>query len=360
MKIALVSTTGFPTPPKSYGGEIMVHDLADSLHNLGHNVTLFATYNSVVDYGATHVPLRSSHGNPPTMLSTEHDVITHHSDTLKSVDVVHDFSHEKQVAEYCRHNDIPCISTLWGNMFNKPMPPYNIVCWSKAHRLCGIEGRSGYEGTPFDHPALYSGNIPNAEIVYGGVNTDFYTPPADERGDYYLYVARPHPSKGTDIAIQLAIETGIDLKLAWRTASPDHELYEKQYLKMIEDHPNIEFIELPEDSTHHEIKMNLMRHAKAFLFPVQYVEAFGLVVAEAMACGTPVITTDRGSMPELIKNGINGFTCASHQDFLNAIRHINIIKNIDCRSYAVDHFDRNITACNYIKLYKRAINGEHW
>jgi glycosyltransferase involved in cell wall biosynthesis len=360
MNIALISTTGFSTPPKAYGGETMVHDLAHSLCGIGHDVTLFATFDSDIDYGAVHIPLRKSYNNASTMLSSEYDVVEHHSGILKSVDIVHDFSHEKQVAEYCRHNDIPCITTLWGNTFRKPMPPYNIVCWSEAHRSCGLDGRSGYEGTPFNNPNLYSGSIPNAEIVYGGVNTDFYTPPDDKRGDYFLYVARPHSSKGTDIAIRLAIETGIKLKLAWRTASPDHVYYENQYLDMIKDHSNIEFVELPDDNTHHEVKMNLMRHAKAFLFPVQYVEAFGLAVAEAMACGTPVITTDRGSMPELVKNGINGFTCNTHQAFLNAIRHIDIIKNSACRRYAVDNFDRGITACNYVKLYEKSIYGERW
>jgi hypothetical protein len=115
MKIALISTTGFSTPPKAYGGETMVHDLAHSLCGIGHDVTLFATFDSDIDYGAVHIPLRKSYNNASTMLSSEYDVVEHHSGILKSVDIVHDFSHEKQVAEYCRHNDIPCITTLWGN-----------------------------------------------------------------------------------------------------------------------------------------------------------------------------------------------------------------------------------------------------
>lgn len=360
MNIALVSTTGFSTPPKSYGGEIMVHDLASALVELGHSVKLFATFDSNASNGVDLYPLRKSYNIGGLLRCTEYDVIEHHSDVLKSVDVVHDFSHEKQVAEYCKQNKIPCLSTLWGNTFTRPRPHYNIVCWSDAHRRCGIEGKSGYEGTPFNNRCLYSGSIPEAKIVYGGVNTDFYKPPCGKREDYLLYVARPHPSKGTDIAIRLAIETGEKLKLAWRTASPDHVYYEEQYLKMIEGHDNITFIELPDNDTHHLFKRDLMSYAKAFLFPVQYSEAFGLVVAEAMSCGTPIITTDRGSMPELVKDGINGFVCPTEQAFVNAIRNIYIIDNDKCRQHALDNFDRKHTALGYVELYNQVRSDITW
>lgn len=360
MEIALISTTGYSTPPKAYGGEIMVHDLAEALAVQGHVVHLFATFDSsAVSDGVILHPLTRAQPSAESMRDSEYEVIKYYSDILKSVDIVHDFSHMKQVAEYCRTNEIKCISTLWGNTFDKPRPAYNMVCWSVAHRLCGIHGKSGYEGTPFNKPYLYSGSIKDARIVYGGVNTDFYNE-SSKHGDYLLYVARPHASKGTDIAIELAKKTGVNLILAWRTSSPDHVFFEKKYLEMIKGHENIMFVELPDDETHHAIKRDLMSHAKGFLFPVQYSEAFGLVVAEAMSCGTPVITTDRGSMPELVIDGKTGYICKSENDFINAIRMIGTIKREDCRKRAVEMYDRSVTAHNYVELYKSIINGDEW
>lgn len=364
MKIAIVSTTGFTTPPEGYGGEVYVWWLTEALCKLGHEVSLFASYGSNTPSKGKLVPLRRSYGDWVQMIHTENEVLTtpYILQELLSCDVVHDFSHNKQVAEYCYRHNKPCISTLWGNTFNRPHPSYNVVCWSQAHKTVGVTGGTGYEGTPF--PAQPSGKInQTTEVVLGGVDTDFYDYNS-VRKPHFLWFSRAHPSKGLDIALQIAREMPeIDLIVSGSfTTSEDHQMYGNNYLKQIADIPNVLYTPMPLTEDHHNFKKQLYQNATGLIFSVQYAESFGLIPVEAMSTGCPIISSDRGSMPELIENGVNGFICSDIDHYKSAIRNVlnGAIDTKKCREYAVEHFNMKRVASDYVKLYERAILGEKW
>ena len=364
MKIAMVGTTGFSIPPTGYGGEVYVWWLTEALCKLGHEVNLFASYGSNTPSKGKLIPLRRSYGDWREMIQTENEVITtpYIRQELLNCDVVHDFSHNKQVAEYCYRHDKPCISTLWGNTFNRPHPSYNMVCWSQAHKNVGVEGGTGYEGTSF--AAQPSGKLnQTTEVVLGGVDTDYYNYNS-RREPLFLWFSRAHPSKGLDIALQLAKEMPeIILVVSGSfTTSEDHVMYGNQYLEQIKQIPNVKYIPMPINSTHHEFKKGLYQKCSGLIFSVQYAESFGLIPVEAMSTGCPIIASDRGSMPELISNGVNGFICTDIDHYKSAIRNImnGAIKSEDCRSYALKHFNMERVALDYIKLYERSIKGEKW
>jgi glycosyltransferase involved in cell wall biosynthesis len=212
------------------------------------------------------------------------------------------------------------------------------------------------------------------EMIYWGVDTEFYTvgdKNYKEKGNWYLWLSRFHPDKGLDLALDMADWLGIELKVAGSMSFSDHELYGKQYLERIRGMKNVEYVDLPMDSTHHEVKRELYRNAKAFLYPVQYFECFGMVVIEAMACGCPVITTPNGAMPELVNSGSSGFICHNKEDFAQTLQKLipsytnssslhegfNLWKHSRMQA---EKFSIVNSAIAYEKLFLDVIGGKSW
>lgn len=366
MNIALISTTGFSTPPKSYGGEIEVSWLCNALCKLGHTVILFATYDSMTPSNGTLIRLRKAQlGDWVTMLDSEYDVIRYYSDILRRVDIVHDFAHNAQVSLWCKENNIPYCNTLWGNSFlgnRLGLPSFhrdNCVCWSEDHKICGINGYNGYEGTPWHKKYPFAGKLnPTTKVVLGGVDTEFYDYKPDiKREDWFLFLARAHEAKGVDLAIDIAKRNPqVKFKFSGSFSGKLHETDGNKYLEMIRQLPNASFIK----ADTHEEKRYLYSKCKAYLFPVQYHESFGIVVAEALSCGTPCIVSDRGSMPEIIENSVNGFVCRNIEHYESAIRAIDYIRPKTCRKIADNKFSMKRVATDYVEVYKCAIRGDKW
>jgi len=358
IRVAVVSTAGYPTPPIGYGGEVFVWHLVQALErqNEIEEVNLFACYDSKKPNRGKLFKLKKGLDNWEKIHSYERDCIKRYNKELKEADIVHDFSHSKAVADYCFIEKIPCISTLFGVTFLYPNYKYNIVCWSKAHKEAGLRGEGALSA--LGHKEI-AGSLKNAEVVYGGTDTDFYKPNY-KKEDYFLYVGRPHPTKGVDLVIELAKQTKKKVILAWKAEIEEHKRYEKYFLEQIKKQKNIEFVELPNNEKHQTLKRELLQKAKALIFPVQYIEAFGLVVVEALSCGTPVITTTKGSMPEIVDNGENGFICHSFQHLKSAMKNIDYIENKKCRRTAEKKFNMERVAKDYMRLYRRAMRGETW
>ena len=168
--------------------------------------------------------------------------------------------------------------------------------------------------------------------------------------------------------MDLAEYLGFPLKIAGSLEYADHKIYGAQYLERIKTIPNVEYVTLPMDSTHHIAKRELYRKAKAFLYPVQYPESFGMVVVEAMACGTPVLTFPMGAMPELVTEGA-GRVCKDKREMADTIGHMTNGQNMGERIFSFGFFDCQEQAMNftwqraakaYEKLYKDVLNGESW
>jgi glycosyltransferase involved in cell wall biosynthesis len=354
LKIGLISTYTNSTPPRAYGGECYYWNLAKGLAEKGHEVHLFATGGSLTPPNGKLYLIPSSPGG---MLdpNLEKWIVDKYKDVLMSMDIVHDCSLSHIPAEMLRHiyGKKEIINTINGSTYGMPRPPFNVVTGSKF----------------WQEDAKTVGNL-ETEMIYWGTDTKLYTPDY-EKEDYLLWIARFHPAKGLDVALDLAEYLGFKLKVAGSLQFKDHAIYGKEYIKRIKSLKNVEYVPLPDDSTHHAVKMKLMQKARAFLYPVNYKECFGMVVTEAMACGTPVIAFPHGAMPELIDDNVNGWICNTKGEMAEIItkklpycednrRHHEGFDVWKAAREKADKFDVSFAVDAYEKLYHQVIRGKSW
>ncbi len=361
MKISILSTTTYETPAKFYGGEVVIYDLAMGLYNLGNEVILYAVKNDDIEYPFKVNKLKNTYGQ--LGYQEESAAWTYYKDDILSSDVVLDMSHLKRVGSMIHDLKIKeeVVTYLIGNCWMNQAVPFNIVVNSAKQLDMGIKGDTGFEGTPAEKSYPRIGHIPKtSKYAHLGVNTDFYEF-KENKEDYFLWLARFHPMKGPEVAIQLAKETGINLIMAGDSLShPEHYRHWQYCMEQIKGWNNIKYVELPRDNTHQIAKMKLMQNAKCSLFPVQFHESFGLTVTEALSCGTPVIASNMGSMPEIIKHGETGFIARDYQQFKTYINSIDVINPKDCRKDVEKRFSREAMAKRYEKILKECANGESW
>lgn len=340
---------------------MVIYDLAEGLHQLGHEVILHAVKNNDIDYKFKLNQLRNTYAN--ANWGAEAEAYQFYKDDILSSDVVIDMSHGKSLAHDLYQKGIKkeICNYLIGNFWARPFPQFNMIVNSAKQLELGINGLTGFEGTPFAHQHGYSGRIPpTSKYIHLGVNTDFYHF-NEKKEDYFLWMGRFHPWKGTDIAIQIAKDTGINLIITGGLSdSPDHIYWGKEYLKAIEGCSNIKYIPLPKDSTHQLVKRDLMANAKGFLNPIRFHESFGLVNTEALSCGTPVISMAMGALPEIIKHGETGFLCNNVDEMKMYVNEIDEIKPRKCREDVEKRFSRQVMAKNYEKLLMELRDGKSW
>jgi len=342
MKVAIISDYCGPCPPIGYGGSVFYWGLADTLGKMGHEIHLLAPEGSKCPTnGFLHIIEGTTQGRLDYGVEARAEEKYHN--LLMEVNVVHDCSMVHIAAERLRHlySRRNLVNTINGRTYYLPRPPFCVVTGSKV----------------WQEEALKYGV--KSEMVYWGIDTTFYCPDNSSRGDWYLWLARFHPDKGLDLALDLAEEMGFNLKVAGSMEFLDHAEYGRKYLKRIERLPTVEYVPLPLDETHHERKRDLYRQAKGFLYPVNYFECFGMVVVEAMACGCPVITSDKGAMPELVEMGC-GYICEDREGFK---RVLESDFNKTWEQYTVPQahkFSWGRAAIEYEQLYRRVIEGYQW
>jgi glycosyltransferase involved in cell wall biosynthesis len=182
--------------------------------------------------------------------------------------------------------------------------------------------------------------------VHHGIPVDLYGY-KQRQGDYLVFLGRISPEKRVDRAIEIAKQAKIKLKIAAKVDAVDR-LYMDTEIRPLLDHPLVEFIgEIGEKE-----KAELLGNAYALLFPIEWVEPFGLVMIEAMACGTPVIAFRRGSVPEVIDDNLTGFIVESIDDSLRAIDKIEHFDRSGCRSVFEKRFSTARMAADYVKIYE--------
>jgi len=336
MKIALVSSPAIETPPLSYGGEIVWWDLAKELAKLGHEVYLFGKVGSKCPpNGKLFYYMSISNGADP---QAEFQLIKDYIDAFNECDIIHDCSLDGRVGTwlsqiYKKKN------IIWSINGNFPF-----VIQPVTERIIAL--------SKFMQKKIKNWTSIDVPYVHYGVDEEFYKPNG-VREDWFLWISRFHPDKGIDEVIDWAEMLGFELKISGSLEMPDHLIYGAKVLDRIRTIPNIHFVKLPLNSKHHEMKRELYRKAKAFLFPLHYEEAFGLVVAEAMACGCPVVAYSRGSMAELIEDGKNGFLCETKKDFHDAI--MKILNGYEFEKLPTI-FSAKKMAKEYVKIYENIVN----
>jgi glycosyltransferase involved in cell wall biosynthesis len=190
--------------------------------------------------------------------------------------------------------------------------------------------------------------------VYHGLPLSLYKPNF-KNGKYLAFVGRVSPEKRVDRAIEIALRTNLPLKIAAKIDQSDQSYFEQRIKPML-DHPLIEFLGEINESE----KQEVLGNASALIFPIDWPEPFGLVMIEAMACGTPVIAYRNGSVGEIIEPGKNGFIVDSQEEAIKAVQNISMLDRIECRKYFEQRFTADRMARDYSNIYRHMIglNGK--
>jgi len=339
LKIAQVAPLYESVPPKYYGGtERVVSYLTETLVELGHEVTLYASGDST-----TKAELRAGCSCALRLDKTSSEPVADHIYLAERVfqeaeefDVVH--SHIDYLAfPLLRRMRTPHVSTLHGrldipnltNLFDE-FRDEPVVSISKNQRL----------------PLM---NANWVETVHHGLPLHRYQPRLGT-GDYLAFLGRVSPEKRLDHAIQSARRAGLPLKIAAKVDTKDQEFFEARIKPHI-DGRSVEFIgEIGELE-----KQDFLANALALLFPIDWPEPFGLVMIEAMACGTPIIARSRGSVPEIIRHGDNGFLVKDIEGAVQAVKDIEQISRRQCREAFEKRFNATRMAKDYLEVYEQLI-----
>jgi len=336
MRIAVISTVFKRTPPDGYGGiEKVVYTLVEELSRQGHDVVLFAARGSHCS-GKTIEVEGCDYSKTPSGTINKSDIISEEPlyEVMRSylhdhpVDVIHDWSFQNLFV--LRYPDVfpfvisTCIPPVPG--YRRP----NLVACSNAHALiCG--GTTKY--------VRYGLNLDDYEFSYS-------------KKDYFIHIAKIAKYKGQHLAIMAFRKTKEKLEIA---GNIEDSLYYRIILKpLLWFSPNVSYLG--------EIQgiNNYLRDAKALIQTPRWFDAFPLVILEAFASGTPVISFSEGGIPEQIVNGLNGYLCKNTDDIVSAVNNISQIKPQNCRFYAEEYFSVNRMSKEYIGLYNRVIDGESW
>jgi glycosyltransferase involved in cell wall biosynthesis len=343
MRIAQVCPPWLAVPPKGYGGiEWVVALLADGLVEAGHDVTLFATGDSrtkaKLEYAFAEAP-GSREINDPTLDATH--TIFALREARERFDVLHVHSPFSALAASIE-TGVPTVHTLHGS-FTDDMRRLYAYVGDRAWYVAISEAQRGF------NPGLnYAG------VVYNGIDLDFYAF-HEEKEDFVLFLGRAAPEKGWRRAIDAALLAGERLVSAVKIA---HETEEREWETNIEPILPADFEVLGEITQEH--KVDLLRRAKAVLFPIDWQEPFGLVMTEAMACGTPVIATPRGSVPEVIDDGVTGWIVDVERYAEEAADRLTRLRDIDpgaCRDRVRRRFSKEAMVAGYERVFDAVVGG---
>jgi glycosyltransferase involved in cell wall biosynthesis len=186
--------------------------------------------------------------------------------------------------------------------------------------------------------------------VYHGIPADLYLP-KEKPGEYLAFLGRISPEKRPDRAIEIAIRSGMDLKIAAKVDPADRVYFENQ-IKPLLDHPRIEFLGEISDGE----KGDFLGNAYAYLFPIDWPEPFGLTMIEAMACGTPTIAFRCGSVPEIITDGLTGFVVDDIDSAIATLQRIPEIDRRSCRAAFEERFTVERMTADYVTIYKQRLD----
>ncbi len=183
--------------------------------------------------------------------------------------------------------------------------------------------------------------------VYHGLPATMLRAPPHPRGDYLAFLGRISPEKRPDRAIDIAVRTGLPLKIAAKVDRVDEAYWHGTIAPMVAAHPNVEYVGEIGDAD----KGEFLGNARALLFPIDWPEPFGLVLIEAMACGTPVVAFPAGSVPEIVEHGVTGYIVETIADAVGAVESINALSRANIRAAFDARFTAGRMARDYVSLY---------
>ncbi len=342
MRIAQVAPLYESVPPRLYGGtELVVSNLTEELVNQGHEVVLFASGDSLTKASLVACCPRSLRLDTGCVDSFAHhvlmleQVLRHHEEN--PFDIIHfhvDYLHFST----SRREALPSVTTLHGRL---DIP--DLVSLYREFRDAPVISISDAQRDPL--PWLNW----QATVHHGLPQDKFGLGPGS--GEYLAFLGRISPEKGLDQAIQIAGCAGMKLKIAAKIDRADREYYEAK-IRPLMKLPHVEYMGEIGDSE----KWEFLGNATALLAPVQWPEPFGLVMIEAMACGTPVIAYNNGSIPEIVKHRTNGFVVKNVPEAVEAIGNLDSIDRGTCRLHFEKHFTAARMCRDYLVAYEHLQN----
>ena len=347
MKIAVIPSSLLKVPPTTDGGaEKICADLCEALAKAGQDVTLYAPKGSHAEGCKVFETIEAKETTQCNWVQEEVNAYNAYGAHLVAgnYDIIHDHTWfgTPYLAKMANPNLKIC-HTHHGHLDWKPdakpanTPHLNLIGISKY--MC-----REYEAQGF--PSRYA---------YNGINLDKY-PFSEEKGDRLIFVGRFSSFKMPHISLDLAKDTGHQIDLVGGSFVAPDEVSFLNHVKMRCVNENqMMYLDAP-----HEKKIELLQHAKACIVPSRMGEPFGLTLIESLSCGTPVISTTDGALPELMgENGKVGYACSTYDDMIRAVENLDKIRPSACRKRA-EVFSREKMAARYVELYNEVISGREW
>ena len=339
VRIGLIASPWVAVPPVAYGGTEQVLDvLARGLQRAGHDVRLFATGDSTCPVPTTWV-LERAVGVDAARPATElRQVINAYRSVEGLVDVVHD--HTLAGPVYAQMvSGVPVVTTNHGPFGGELGDYYRAI--SGTVPIIAISR----------HQASTARDTIVSAIIHHGVDVHAM-PVGDGRGGYALFMGRMTPDKGVHAAIRIARAAGVPLRIAAKMQEPAERAYfDAEVAPLLGD--GVEFL----GEVGGAAKLELLGAAECLLNPLAWPEPFGMVMIEALACGTPVVATPVGAVAEIVDDGITGFVRASGVDLSEAVRQVPTLDRGACRAAVEERFSADRMVGDHVTLYESVVRS---
>ncbi|KAF9390971.1 hypothetical protein CPC16_004683 [Podila verticillata] len=343
MRIAQIAPLYEAVPPKLYGGtERVVSYLTEALVELGHDVTLFASGDSVTTAQLEAVWPQALRLDPKIR-----DMFAPHMRMLEQVrqradefDILH-FHLDYHSFSLFGRQSTPFLTTLHGRLdLPELQPVFNLFTQAQVVSI------SDSQRSPLPQANWLS-------TIYHGLPEKMLMPRPDIQPGYLAFLGRISPEKRVDTAISIAAKCGLPIKIAAKIDRADQAYYDEQIEPLLSQ-PHVEYIgEISEAE-----KAAFLSGAHALLFPIDWPEPFGLVMIEAMACGTPVIAFKRGSVPEVIDHGVTGFLVSDEMEAVAAVKRLHTVSRATVRQQFEARFTAQRMAEDYIVAYEHLLHQQ--
>ena len=333
MRIALIAPPFIPVPPICYGGtELFVAHLAEGLSRMGHEVVVYANGESTV---AAEVRWYYRHTMwPPT---------GNFSETLK--EVTHTAWAIRDASETC---EVIHLNNTFGLPYSRFVDTPFVCTIHHPHEDALSEFYCQYPDAQYVTISEYCHQrepMSHVQTIHHGIDISQYQF-CEKKQPYLSFLGRVVPVKGAHLAIEVAKRAGIPLKIAGEVQPMFRDYFEQEIKPQI-DGRFIEYLGEADFKTKNE----LLANSQALLFPIEWDEPFGLIMIEAMACGTPVLALPPGSVPEVVKNGVSGYICPSLDEMVDRVADLSKLNPAAIRQYAQEQFSVEKMANSYAKLY---------
>lgn len=338
LRIGLIAPPWVDVPPTGYGGtEVVIDNLARGLRRRGHEVVLFTVGSSTCPVERRYMFERPV--SPMGLDTAEAAHVLAAYERLTDVDLIHDHTTiGALVAASTRAStDVPVVTTNHG------------VFTPEIRRILTASAREAAVVAISRAQARDAHPVPVAAVIHHGIDLDVYRPgPGD--GGYLLFVGRMSPDKGVDAAIRIARRAGRRLVVVAKMRDPDEREYYARHVRPLLEPDDEEPREEPLSR-----RLDLLRHATALLNPIGWPEPFGLVMAESLASGTPVVAFPNGAAPEIVEDGVTGLIVDDEDAAVRAVAQVGRLDRLACRRAAVRRFSLQRMAADHEALYRRVL-----